>query len=325
MKKIDIILPNRIGDAVLSLPLMLCLKQLEDKYKKGNCITILPPSSLCNLFESLNLFKVKELNCLSKLQSFINPPDITFFMMTTSQNLGYCGKKKYGEVFPHKKLIKYDVNTQYLDFDYARANLPKELQEFLRNEYKLSRCSIRSFGFCYDLGYSTEDIISTFKFNTDYLNPQSQFSSFNIKKLPEKYIVICPEAAYGKKADSDRRWNIDNYFKIADFIYEKHNISAVFIGIDNKIKLPDKKYICDLRTKINLSATAKVILSSIGYIGNDTGPLHLSNLLKKKTLGIYFREGSTTDYSPIFYDLNKIILNPESIQKVLDLTDFIFN
>jgi len=35
-KKIDIILPRRIGDAVLNIPMLLALKQLNEKYKDNN-------------------------------------------------------------------------------------------------------------------------------------------------------------------------------------------------------------------------------------------------------------------------------------------------
>jgi len=43
--------------------------------------------------------------------------------------------------------------------------------------------------------------------------------------------------------------------------------------------------------------------------------------MKKKSVGVYFREGSTIDYTPIFADLNKIILWPKSIDEILPMVD----
>lgn len=324
MEKIDIILPNRIGDTILSLPLVICLNQLTAKYQDMREILVLPPPPLLKIISSFKLCKTKRLNYFTKFQSFISPADKAFFMMTTSQNLGYFTKKSYGEVFPHKKLIKYDVNTQYLDFEYAKNNLPSELYDFLRNKYKLASCSIKAFGFCYDLGYTTNQIISTFDFDTDCINIHKELSNFNVKSLGNNYFVLCLEAAYGRKCDSDRRWEPENYFEIAENLYEKYKANAVFIGIDNTVTIPERPYFKDLRKKTTFPDTAKILLNSRGYIGNDTGPLHLANLMKKKSIGVYFRKDSTVDYTPIFADLNKIVLWPKSIDEILNLTDWLY-
>jgi hypothetical protein len=40
-KRIDIILPWRIGDAILNIPMLVALKQLNEKYKDNNEIKII--------------------------------------------------------------------------------------------------------------------------------------------------------------------------------------------------------------------------------------------------------------------------------------------
>ena len=58
-EKIDIILPSRIGDCILSLPSLLCLKQVAEKFpEKKLKITIFSTSKLTEIIQKLNLFEV---------------------------------------------------------------------------------------------------------------------------------------------------------------------------------------------------------------------------------------------------------------------------
>ena len=92
-------------------------------------------------------------------------------------------------------------------------------------------------------------------------------------------------------------------------IYEKYGLKSAFIGIDDSRSLPNTDYIYDFRKKLIFTQTTQLMKHSMAYIGNDTGPMHLANLIKKPTLGIYSRETSmTTTYYPIFNNLNTQVL-----------------
>jgi hypothetical protein len=38
--------------------------------------------------------------------------------------------------------------------------------------------------------------------------------------------------------------------------------------------------------------------------------------MQKPSLGVYFREASTRDFTPVFPQLNKVIFNPENVDEV---------
>ena len=320
LKNIDIVLQPKLGDSILSLPGIICLKQLIDKYDSGNIkVRIISTNKLTKVFKSFEIAEVKELSFFSKIQSQLFPADKVFFLATSSKNMMYKGTETFGQVMNYKKHIKYDYNLPCLSFKETDELLPAELINFLKTEYKLSTISISIFGICLELGYTAEQIISTFKFDKNSLIPKCNFT----KWTPDfdKYAVFCLEAANNRRNDADRRWSEESYLEIAEYIYKKYSLTSVFIGTNNKSTIPSKAYFIDLRKKLDLVNLTQLLKCSIGYIGNDTGPLHIANLMQKKSVGIYLREASTIDYSPLFPELNTIIIKPENTDIVYPAVD----
>lgn len=137
----------------------------------------------------------------------------------------------------------------------------------------------------------------------------------------DRYAVFCLEAANNRRNDADRRWGEESYLEIAEYIYEKYNLTSVFIGTNRKFSIPQKPYFIDLRKKLDLVNLTQLLKFSIGYIGNDTGPLHIANLMQKKSVGIYLRESTAVEYSPLFPELNTIIIKPANIDAVYPAID----
>lgn len=311
---IDIILPSRIGDCILSFPALLCLKQLIERQSDKNLkIRLFSTNKLTEIIDKLNLFEVKQYNNFAKIKSFINPSNKAIFLEPSMRNLGFFAKKTYGIEISQKKL-KYSVNMPYLHTEQAPKYIEEKLLNFLADKYKFSICSIIYFRMLLELDFSSEDIIDTFDFTDDSLN----FEIKNTKKEQniKNYMVFCMEAAYGGKHDADRRFNEEKYFEIAKEIYDKFGFNSAFIGIDDCIKLPAVDYIIDFRKKLDFLELAQLMKSSKGYIGNDTGPLHLANLMKSPSLGIYARENTIKNYGPIFSNLNTVSLNIPSLDEV---------
>ncbi len=320
-EKVDIILPNRIGDLILSLPAILCLKQLSEKYdankKKFRIVTHLP---LNDVLKALNLFDVIPLNGKTKIKSWLSPADKAFFLCTTSKNIGYHSKVNHGIQKSNKKLIRYTVNLPYLEAD-PDTFYPEELVSTLKNKFELPRFAIRHFGICLELGYTVDQILQTFRFDSTRLSLPDDF--FNWKPpIEARYVAVCMEAAYGRiKNNSDRRWKEEYFFELAERAYRVHNVASVFIGIDTTLKLPERNYVIDLRSKLDLGQIAKMMHFSCGYVGNDTGPLHLANLMRKRSVGMYFREEAVRDYPPIFSHLNKIFFKPQGPEEIFQSLD----
>lgn len=317
--KIDIILPNRIGDTILTLPAIICLKQLQEKYgavhAEYKLVTHLP---LTEILQSLNLFKVIQINLKTKINSWMAPADKAYFLSTTTRNLGYSSRLSHGLRMANKKHIRYSVNLPYLSYPIPETVLPEGLVIFLKSRFRFSGYTIRHFGLCLELGYTVEQIQQTFRFDTTYLFFTDDLFDWK-PPMTSKYLVFCMEAAYkSKKVNADRRWKEEHFFDLAEVAYRKYGKQAAFIGINNVPELPDKPYFIDFRQKLNLRKTALLLHYSDGYVGNDTGPLHLANLMRKHSIGMYFREGAVIDYAPIFPQLNTIFLRPQKPDEIYE-------
>lgn len=316
-KVVDIILPWRIGDAVLNIPMLICLKQLIAKYGSESSYIILTQPFLNKLFKPLNIFECKSMAFKSKIKSFVKPADIVFFTETTNKNFGYCGKIKYGQTNTFKKTIKFDIEMPYMQINKLNEFLPEDLVLFLKNDYNLSLYSITLFGILLDLGYTSEQIIDTFVLNDNTLD-LTNFRGFNHPCNGDKYIVFCMEAAYGRKGDAFRRWNEKNYIETAQKCYKDFGLKSVFVGVDKSFELPNETNFIDLRSQLNLFELAKVLRSSVCYLGNDSGPLHIANIMQKKSVGLYFRKETLLEFSPVFSELNKQLFAPESVDVFYD-------
>ena len=316
-KKIDIILPWRIGDAILNIPMLVCLKQLNEKYSNNNKIRILAQPFLSKLYAPLGIFECKSLTVGRKIISHLKPADIAFFTETININWGYTAKIKYGLTNSFKKIIKFDHELTFMDINKFKNFLPADLISFLQDKYNLGQYSISLFGILLELGYTSEQIINSFDFNSDSL-ALNNFRGFSHPVMNEKYIVFCMEAAYGKKGDANRRWDENHYVEIANKCFEDFGFKSVFVGINNDFKLPDKLNFIDLRKKLDLFQLAQVVKSSVCYIGNDTAPLHIANIMQRPSIGTYFMKHSLTDFSPIFPELNTQVFCPQNIEEVYD-------
>ncbi|MDD2338299.1 MAG: glycosyltransferase family 9 protein [Geobacteraceae bacterium] len=317
VQRIEIVLPNRIGDTVLTLPAILCLKQLKEKYDSDRfeyeLITALP---LTEILQALDLFKVRRMTWCSKIKSWLAPADKTFFLSTTTGNLGYRSRKSHGLRMPNKKHIIYSVNMPYLSLAHMESILPVGLVEYLKSEFEFTSAKIRHFGICLEMGYTVDQIRQTFRFDAESLSLNNTFLQWK-PSITSKYLVFCMEAASGRmKNNSDRLWKEEYFFDLAKMAYEKYGMQTAFIGISNFPKLPEKPYFVDFRGKLSLKETAMLLYYSCGYVGNDTGPSHLSNLMKKNSISIYMREDALRDFGPLFPHLMTKFLKPQTSEEI---------
>lgn len=324
MKKqqIDIVLPSRIGDSILSIPAAVCLEQLSQKYANYHGIRVMAKPFLVDMFNSLELLNFRGMNFAQKLRSHFFPANKVFFVETTNDNFGYKAKDCYGIENEFKKFLKFTHKPVYLRFsarpfpqtwEIIKNSFPRELVEFLLEECKLPWYSVCLFGVCLDVGYSAEQIIDTFRWSQDLINLDK--ISYN---LNEKYAVFCVEAGYGRKHLDERCWDISGYFEIAKKCAEDFGLKSVFVGVNRKMPLPKEDYIVDLRGKINIKELAGVMKSAQLYIGNDTGPAHLANLMKTRSVSVYMKEETMKGFSPVFIELNTQLLCPEGVEPIYD-------
>lgn len=107
MKKretVDIILPSRIGDCVMTIPAIICLKQLTDKFPDRLLdVGIFSANQLTEVIKALDLFEVRQFGLFSKIKSIINPSDKAVFLHTTTKNYGFRAKKNLRHKYKMQK------------------------------------------------------------------------------------------------------------------------------------------------------------------------------------------------------------------------------
>ena len=105
-----------------------------------------------------------------------------------------------------------------------------------------------------------------------------------------KYICIVPGVG---KVRPHRAWSIENWLSLSKKLsYYEKNLKIVFLGGKSELDLIDDfsgfgDRAINLIGKLDLTETAKVILSSAYLISCDTGLLHLASALSKKVIGLY--------------------------------------
>lgn len=314
---VHIILPNRIGDSILAMPMLLCLRQLMERYGADfRPVTAFSHVPLSGLFQALGIFEVRSFDRSAKFRSWFNPPDKAIFLSTTSHNIGYRAGMRYGLRLENKNRVRYDVNLPFLLENRYEELLPQELIVFLRDEFGLPGYAMKHFGVCLELGFTVKQIVDTFRFGMDSLTVDARYFS-EPPPTSADYVVICMEAAYGRKRAADRRWDEDNFLQLAERVHADYGLDCVFVGLLAKPPLPATPCFIDLRGRLSLEQTASVLHHSRGYIGNDTGPLHLANLLKKRSIGLYHRD-EARPYWPLFSGLNTVCTNIEALDTVYE-------
>lgn len=124
----------------------------------------------------------------------------------------------------------------------------------------------------------------------------SESDEFAVKKfLSEnncgKFVTINPVSTRLAKM-----WNIANYPNLVDKVFLKYGLKTVIIGSEKDFCVCKTIYdVCQCKPiiasgRLSLAKTAELIRKSEIFISPDTGPLHISIAVNKKTVGLF---GST--------------------------------
>lgn len=303
-ERVTIVLPNKLGDSILSLPFMLCLRDLAAKFgPPGNVTEFFTYSPLVEVFEAVGITNVSQMNITAKMMSWLKPPDKAFFLVATSKNFGFYARSTYGLRQKNKWLVRLDHDLKCLKGE----QLPVDLEQYLATECQLSRFSVRLFGVLLELGYSAEQIISTFTFSRKSL-PVDYSGLTAERPVTGTYLVCCMEAACNRGRHNDqRRWVTDHYLTLANRVREQYGYGIAFVGIATDPPIPEESGFTDLRGRLSLWQLFNLMAGAAGYFGNDTGPLHMANLAGISSVGVYPAEN---DYAPLFSELNRAVIRP---------------
>ena len=275
-KKILIIAPAWIGDLIMSAVFVQALKR-----KKDNSLDILVNSNLVHIA-----------NLIPGISKVI-PSDTQHGKLS----LGYrikIGLSLRSEKYDECYILTNSFKSALIPFIAKIKKRISYLGEFRYGLINIIKKSIdRKLGMVnrylnlIDQRH-TNEIIPTLDINP---NKQLIFEKF---KFSSKYLVFCPDAEYG----SAKRWPTNKWLDLAIELSKHHHI--VIVGLDTNIgnefsNIASDK-ITNLIGKTNLVEVMEIIACSEGVVSNDSGLMHVSASLDRKTIALY--GSSSPTYTP---------------------------
>jgi len=112
---------------------------------------------------------------------------------------------------------------------------------------------------------------------------------------PGSYVAIAPAAAYGPA----KEWPADHYARLADMLSDERGLRTLIVGAPAETaKCEDVRALAAAKAegvvsaagKTDVAALAGVFKLSAGFVGNDSGAMHLAGVVGVPTVGIF---GST--------------------------------
>ena len=134
------------------------------------------------------------------------------------------------------------------------------------------------------------------------------------QKLTKKQIIIVPGSS---KAGKDKRWHLDNYLKLMNYLIKK-KIKIYVIGGKDEIELsnliPSNYYIHNLIDKSPWSVVRKIAFESIVTVSNDTSTMHFISSLGLPVIAIMKDNKYAIRNAPI--SKGSVVLKKKNIQEI---------
>ncbi len=302
MKKILIVRPGGIGDIALIIPILISLK----KYYSNSKITFLSNFKLNNNSSPIDLlFKLKliddyfELNNHQSISKFKN---LIFFLYKYYNffDISICLRhsnrtfyEKFLDFLIFKKFLNVPIGLGF--WNSSDLSFKKENGKYLKMIKESHRLMsvLKSEGL--DL---VEENYS--KYIYDILKNKTLSIQLNLNR---DYILLCP---FGKpfKNKINKNWKIENFFELCNEL-NKRDIQVLFVGsyndylsYKNELDKLDELSI-NLCGKINLVDYLILSFNSKFYLGNDTGPMHLSSITGTPVVAMFNPFNNINKFYPI--------------------------
>ena len=317
--RIEFFLPNRIGDALLTLPAIATIYALQNALDRHPEQFILYPSPpLSDMVRALNIFKVGHFSQWTKVRSWLKPARESYFLCASKKHfIGLRTGYSVGQHNPLKQSLNYSRQVDFLSLEAVEADLPPELVSGLKVQFGLSIAAIRYFGIALELGYSVAEILDHASGFAETLHLPESFFQPLPQSVQSPYAVFCIEAAYGGKRGQSRCFAPEHYFKLAERLHTSFGMMSVFVGLNKMPALPNLPYLIDRRSTAPFWEVIAWIRHARYFIGNDSGLLHLANFLKTPTFGVYLVTHPDA-YGPIFPASHHAVIQPRDEQDLFE-------
>ena len=142
----------------------------------------------------------------------------------------------------------------------------------------------------------------------------NKFPYHQNQKSIKKQIIIVPGSS---KAGKNKRWNLDNYLKLMDYLIKK-KINIYILGGKDEIELsnliPSNQYIHNLIDKSPWNIVKKIAFESIVTVSNDTSTMHFISSLGLPVIAIMKDNKYAIRNAPI--SKGSVVLKNKNIQEI---------
>jgi len=265
MKKINKILihaPNWLGDIMMSLP---AITLIRENYSEAR-ISILLKDSMCCVFEESDI--INETIPLSKIDTIKSKK---FDMAILFPNSFVSASRIFA------KGIKYRVgySGDFRNFMLTHLVDRKPVRWINTTEYYVKMLKV----------IGIESDIPKVKLNVGE----------KALARASKYLVDDkPIFAYGVGATNSfgKVWHEKHFAEVMNVLSKKYNAKTLIVStpeesemVSNVVSLLDHKHLIPHR---DLATVSAILSMCKGFIGNDSGAMHLSSAIGIPTLGLYF-------------------------------------
>lgn len=282
VKNILVTRTDRLGDVILTLPLLSCLRKVFPDAK---------------IFFLVNVYLKKLLDSYEGIDEIIYSDEKenkgTLQEIIRSKNIDMAINVKpdfnLATIF-YRLGIKYRIGTAYRWFSFLynfKVSVHRKRSDL--HESELNLMMIKSF---FDEECGNES--GKFKIDESKRNElNKKLSGYNFE-LKEKYIIIHPGS--GGSAKDLPVENIIEFIKIFSIEYE--NFKIVLTGLQGENEMAEKIITGSVKKDMTLNLCGKLDLGemlilineSSLFISNSTGPIHIAGALNKKIIGFYPNE-----------------------------------
>ena len=321
LKNIILIRPGGIGDVFLAIPVLISL----NKYYGNPNITLISNFNQTGVSSPVSLlFKLNLINNYYQLDvkknKFNQFLDLFYFIKRFKNKFEISICLRHSNRSFISKFIDYIFFKNLLNIKYGfgfwnSSDLSFKIENndyvYMIKESERLNSILRSEGM--DLDYI--DNLTMSKYVALKLSDVDISYKINFKS---KYIVLCP---FGKpfKGKFDKNWNIDNYIFVCSEII-KRGFNVFIIGgsddISKSLMIGDKlgPNSVNLCGKVDLLELSLIIKNAQFYLGNDTGPMHISSMVGTKIAAVFNSFNNVNKFYPTGNYL--IFRNPKSVKLI---------
>lgn len=288
MKNVLIHSPNWLGDIIMSMPAIYLIRQ---KYKDIK-ITVMTKKSMFGIFNAADLVdNVIDLKPIKRLRKY-NFDTAILFPNSFESAL---------RIFGHGIKRRIGYKSDYRNFMLTDAVDRKEVRWIHTSDYYVNLLKV--------IDIDAKRPSFTLKIKNEIIDKAKEY----LRKVnPDNKKIF----AYGIGATNSfgKIWKEEYFAEVANYLSKKYDALTLFVTTPNEKEISDKisamLYNEPIIPYMSLDMIVAILSLCDGFIGNDSGAMHVASIVGIPTLALYFATPA--------YQNSPIGINSKIIEKKVD-------